>query len=136
MPAIYLDNAATTPLDPRVRAAMKPWIEDRFGNPSSRHRQGQHAAEAVDLARAQVARALGALPAHVIFTSGGTEANNLGVLGSARARAKRGKHVLVGPTEHPCVRESAAALLAEGFEVETLRIGADGSLDLAHLEAR
>jgi cysteine desulfurase len=136
MPAIYLDNAATTPLDPRVRAAMRPWIDERFGNPSSRHRQGQSAAEAVDDARAQVARALGAQPLHVIFTSGGTEANNLGVLGSARARAKHGRHVLVGPTEHPCVRESAHALVAEGFEVETLRLGGDGTLDLAHLESR
>jgi cysteine desulfurase len=136
MPPIYLDNAATTPLDPRVRAALRPWIDERFGNPSSRHRQGQSAADAIDEARVRVARALGAEPAHVIFTSGGTEANNLGTLGSARARAKHGKHVLVGPTEHACVRESAHALVAEGFEVETLRLSGDGSLDLAHLEAR
>jgi cysteine desulfurase len=136
MPTIYLDNAATTPLDPRVRAVIRPWIDERFGNPSSRHRQGQRALEAIDAARSSVARAVGAERAHVLFTSGGTEANNLGVLGSARARAKHGRHVLVGATEHPCVRESAAALRAEGFEVETLRLAADGSIDLSHLESR
>lgn len=136
MPTIYLDNAATTPLDPRVRAAMRPWFEELFGNPSSRHRQGTRAHQAIDEARTAVARAVGAERAHVIFTSGGTEANNLGVLGSARARLKRGRHVLVGPTEHPCVRESAAALRAEGFEVETLRLSASGAFDLPYLETR
>ncbi len=131
--SIYLDNAATTPLDPAVLEAMRPYLEEDFGNPSSRHRPGQRAAEAVERARAEVARATGAKSADIIFTSGGTEANNLGVLGSARARFRRGKHVLVGPTEHDCVRESAQALREEGFEVETLRLSRDGALDLAHL---
>jgi len=130
---IYLDNAATTRLDPAVREAMQPYLADEFGNPSSRHRPGQRAAEAIEQARLAVARALGARAADVIFTSGGTEANNLGVQGSARARAKRGRHVLVGATEHPCVRDSAHALADEGFEVETLRLSHGGELDLAHL---
>lgn len=132
---IYLDNAATTPIDPAVRAAMLPFLEAEFGNPSSRHRPGQRAAEAIERARADVARALGARSADVIFTSGGTEANNLGVLGSARARAKHGRHVLVGATEHPCVRDSALALADEGFEVATLLLSDGGALDLAHLAA-
>jgi len=130
--AVYLDNAATTPIDPGVLEAMRPFLEEEFGNPSSRHRIGQRAAEAVEKARAQVAQATGARSADVVFTSGGTEANNLGVLGSARARRKHGRHVLVGPTEHPCVRESAQALAEEGFEVESLRLK-HGALDLAHL---
>jgi cysteine desulfurase len=132
---IYLDNAATTPLDPRVRNAMSPWLDGEFGNPSSRHRQGQRAHSAIDEARGRVARAVGAERANVIFTSGGTEANNLAVLGSARARRKHGKHVIVGPTEHPCVRESASALRDEGFEVESARLAGDGSYDLAHFES-
>jgi cysteine desulfurase len=134
-PFIYLDNAATTPVDPEVREAMRPFLDAEFGNPSSRHRVGQRAAEAVDRARAEVARATGAKAADGVFTSGGTEANNLAVLGSARARRKHGRHVLVGPTEHPCVRESAQALVEEGFEVETLRLDSSGALDLAHLAA-
>lgn len=132
-PILYLDNAATTRIDPAVREAMRPYLDEEFGNPSSRHRAGQRAAEAVERARAEVARATGARSADVVFTSGGTEANNLAVLGFARARRKHGAHVLVGPTEHPCVRESAQALADEGFEVATLRLTREGALDLAHL---
>jgi cysteine desulfurase len=128
---IYLDNAAGTPLAPEVREAMLPFLEERFGNPSSRHPLGVDAAEAVDAARAAVARATGARPQAVTFTSGGTEANNLAVLGLARARGSG--HVLVGPTEHPSVRESADALAEEGFDVETLVLDDAGELDLDHL---
>ncbi len=130
MQTIYLDNAATTPLSPEVREAMRPWLETEFGNPSSRHPLGARAAEAIDRARLQVARALGAEPRRTILTSGGTEANNLAVLGLARARRRRGRHVLIGPTEHPSVRDSAHALREEGFEVEEGRLAGDGSLDL------
>lgn len=136
MSAIYLDHAATTPLDPRARDAMLPWLGERFGNPSSRHAHGVAAAKAIDDARGAVARALGARREEIVFTSGGTEANALAVLGTARARREHGKHVLAGPTEHACVRESAHALAAEGFEVETLRLDARGGLDLAHAAAR
>jgi len=132
---IYLDNAATTPLDPAVREAMRPCFEGEFGNPSSRHGPGQRAADAIERARAEVARALVARTEDVLFTSGGTEANNLGVLGSARARSKHGRHVLVGPTEHDCVRASALALESEGFQVETLRLASGGALDREHLAA-
>jgi len=134
MPLAYLDNAATTPVDPRVAAAMQPFLGPELGNPSSRHPAGVRAAEAVDRARAQVALALGTRPARVCFTAGGTEANNLAVIGVARARRNKGRHVLVGPTEHPCVKSSARALAEEGFEVETLALTPDGSLDLDHLE--
>lgn len=135
MHAIYLDNAATTPLDPEVREAMRPWLEDDFGNPSSRHRLGVRAAQAIDAARAAVARATGARRADVVFTSGGTEANNIAVLGAARARAKHGRHVVIGATEHPCVREAALALRGEGFTVDELTLTSNGAVDLEHAAA-
>lgn len=128
---IYLDHAATTPLDPRVLAAMRPWLETEFANPSSRHRAGQRAARALDASRAEIARELGARPEGIVFTSGGTEANALAVLGAARARRRHGRHVLVGPTEHASVRECARKLASEGFEVGTLACGEAGALDLA-----
>lgn len=133
---IYLDNAATTPLAAEVRAAMAPFLAENFGNPSSRHTLGVSAARAVEEARRRVARLTGAELEGVIFTSGGTEANNLAVLGLARARAKVGRHILVGATEHPCVRDAARALTAEGFELESLRLDAAGGLDLEHALTR
>jgi cysteine desulfurase len=136
MKHIYLDNAATTAVDPLVRDAMLPFLEGQFGNPSSRHPLGVLAREALDQARRQVARATGAAPQHVIFTSGGTEANNLAVLGFARAKARRGKHILIGPTEHPSVTEAGHALSKEGFEVERLRLDASGEIDIPDLQAK
>jgi len=146
MRVAYLDHAATTPLDPEVRAAMEPFLGDSYGNPSSRHPLGVRAAEALDEARECVARALGGRPDDVVFTSGGTEANNLAVLGLARAavRARRGgdgaphelPHVLIGATEHPSVREAALALGEEGFEVERLGLGPDGDVDADELARR
>jgi cysteine desulfurase len=129
---IHLDLAATTPLDPRVRAAMEPFQAEDFGNPSSPHRAGVRAAEALDQARRQVARAVGARPARVVFTAGGTEANNLAVLGISRAA--RGRHVLVGATEHASVSGPAQALVEEGYVVETLPLDSAGALDLDAVE--
>ena len=138
MPPIYLDNAATTPIDPAVREAMTPWLGDHFHNPSSRYPQGVRAAEAIDRARIQVAQAVGARSRDVTFTAGGTEANNLAVFGLARARARRRGptrgRVIVGPTEHPSVARAAAALEPEGFEVLTTPLDGDGRLDLTALE--
>ncbi len=136
MRPVYLDNAASTPIDPEVRAAMLPFLEEGFGNPSSRHGLGVRSARALEEARERVARATGARPENVVFTSGGTEANNLAVLGLARARARHGRHVLIGPTEHPCVRDPAQALQDEGFEVESLRLDRRGGLDLESLAER
>ena len=129
MPPIYLDNAATTALHPDVRAAMEPYLTAEYGNPSSRHPLGVRAREAIDQARRQVARAVGAEARWVTFTSGGTEANNLGVLGLARAARSKGLHVLVGATEHASVRASAAALAEEGFEVEPIALDDSGAID-------
>lgn len=138
MSRVYLDHAATTPVHRDVLAAMLPFLSEDpasdFGNPSSRHPAGVRAAEALDGARRAIARAVAARPEGVVFTSGGSEANNLAVFGLARA-AGRG-HVLVGAAEHPSVRESAAALAREGFEVETLRLSPGGELDLEHAASR
>ncbi|MDA1263905.1 MAG: aminotransferase class V-fold PLP-dependent enzyme, partial [Planctomycetota bacterium] len=132
MQPVYLDNAATTPLAPEVREALAPFLDAEFGNPSSRHRLGVHAAEGIDRARSALARAVGGRPADVLFTSGGTEANNLAVLGAARARRAHGDVVVVGPTEHPSVFAAAEALREEGFEVRVLQLDAAGDLDLDH----
>lgn len=134
MTTLYLDNAATTEVAPAVRAAMAPFLAAEFGNPSTRYSMGVRAAEAVDHARGLVARAVGAQARDVTFTSGGTEANNLAVLGLARQRARRGKRVVIGPTEHPSVRASAFALRDEGFDVREGRLGEGGALDLASFE--
>ena len=135
-PAIYLDHAATTPLAPAVRAALEPFLGAEFGNPSSRHPLGVRASSALDEARRRAARAVGGRPDGVVFTSGGTEANNLAVLGFARARRRRGAHIVLGPTEHPSVRAPALSLCDEGFEVEEARLDARGDLDLEDLERR
>lgn len=126
----YLDGAATTRVAPEVVARMLPFLRESFANPSSRHPLGVAAATALEEAHRLTARLTGARPEQVIFTSGGTEANNLAVLGLARARRARGRHIVVGPTEHPSVRESALALEEEGFEVESAPLGSDGGLDL------
>jgi cysteine desulfurase len=126
----YLDCAATTRVAPEVSEQMQPFLREHFANPSSRHPLGVRVAAALEEARERVARTSGARSENVIFTSGGTEANNLAVLGLARARRKLGRHVIVGPTEHPSVREAALALGEEGFEIEIAPLAGDGGLDL------
>ena len=136
MQPVYLDHAATSPLRSEARAALLPFLEGEYGNPSSRHPLGVRAAEAIARARDEVAQALLVEPRQVTFTSGGTEAANLAVLGLARAARARGRHVLVGATEHSCVRACAAELAREGFEVERVPLDARGEVDLAAFTAR
>lgn len=120
---VYLDHNATTPLDPAVLAAMLPWLESLCGNASSRHEYGRRARQAIDDARQKVAAAVGAHPTEVVFTSGGSEANNLFVKGAAASR-KPGV-IAVSAIEHPCVLKPAAQLARLGW---TLReIGVDGA---------
>lgn len=137
---IYLDHAATTSVSEIVRAAMLRTMESEYGNPSSRHPLGSRARDLVDQARTSLARSAGATPEDVTFTSGGTEANNLAVLGLTRAATENGTgdeaQVLVGPTEHPSVRAAAAALAKEGYRVETMGLDAAGKLDIAHAASR
>ena len=124
---IYLDHHATTPVDPAVVAAMLPYLTEKFGNPSSRqHLLGQEAHAAVEEARAQVARLIGAESGDIVFTSGATESNNLAVRGAAHAAGAQGRHLVVSTIEHPAVLEPARRLQAEGFEVTVVAAGSDG----------
>jgi cysteine desulfurase len=125
---IYLDYNATTPLTPKVIAAMRPFLEEHYGNPSSSHRYGRTAKAAVETARGQVAALIGAAPGEIIFTSGGTEANNLAVQGAARAHPGRGKHIITSAVEHPAVTEVCAYLESQGFLVTTLPVDAAGQV--------
>jgi cysteine desulfurase len=120
----YLDHNATAPVAPRVLEAMLPWLGARFGNPSSRHEYGRAARAAIDEARARVAAAIGAHATEIVFTSGGSEANNLFIKGAA-ARLPAGL-VAVSAIEHPCVREPARALLRRGWQVREIGVGPEG----------
>jgi cysteine desulfurase len=133
---IYLDHNATTPLDPRVFEAMAPVLRDTFGNASSLHWYGQQARAALDGARAEVAALLNASPSEVVFTAGGTEADNLALQGLARAAREPRRRVLYASVEHHAVLHTAKALAEDGWPVDTVRVDANGRLDLADLEAK
>mgnify|MGYP000911846762 CR=1 FL=1 len=124
---VYLDHNATTPLDPLVREAMLPWLGARFGNASSRHEYGRAARKAIDEARSRVAAAVNAHPTEVIFTSGGSEANNLFIKGAA-AMMKPGL-VALSAIEHPCVREPARQLMRSGWCCEEIAVDGSGRID-------
>jgi cysteine desulfurase len=131
---IYLDYNATTPLCEPARTAMLPFLDGKFGNPSSIHAAGREARAAVDDARDQLANLLGAKAHELIFTSGGTEANNLAILGLARSRAGRGKHLISAKTEHHAVLNTIEHLeKREGFEVTWLDVSKSGLIDLDQL---
>jgi cysteine desulfurase len=132
---IYADYNATTPLDPEVRAAMNEALDVSFGNPSSIHSAGQAARRLVDRARAQVAGLIGAAPDEIIFTSGGTEADNLAVLGVAGAALEGRKGIVTSAVEHKAVLDSCAFLQTKGHAVSVLPVDGDGRVDLAALEA-
>ena len=126
---IYLDNAATTPLEPRVLDSMLPHLGGRRGNPSSLHAFGGSAREGLEEARDSVASLIGALPGEIVFTSGGTESDNLAVLGLARSAGTEKRHAVVSCVEHAAVRETAKRLQSEGFEVSWIGVDADGLVD-------
>jgi cysteine desulfurase len=130
---IYLDNAASTRPAPEVLAATRAVEEAFFANPSSAHGLGAAAARALEAARAEVAAALGAAPGEIVFTSGGTEANALGVLGAARAA--RGRHVVIGGLEHPAVARTAERLAREGYVLTVVPPGRDGVVPAADIVA-
>lgn len=130
---IYLDYAATTPLDARVEETMRAYGREIFGNPSSLHAAGRAARAAIDTARDTIADLLGADPAELIFTGGGTEADNLAIKGVARAMRSRGTHIITTAIEHHAVLESCVALEAEGFRMTYLRPDADGYIHPAQV---
>lgn len=132
---IYLDHNATTPVDPRVRAAMLPYLDELFGNASSvEHAHGHAAGQAVDKARQQVADAIGARPNEILFTSGCSEANNIALLGVARAHPDK-RHIVTSSIEHPAVLEPCRALEREGWRVTVLGVDEAGTVDLDALAA-
>jgi len=133
---IYLDHHSTTPCDPRVVDAMAPYWTREFGNAASRtHAFGWRAEEAVEAAREEVARLIGADPREIVFTSGATESNNLALLGVARANRERGDHIISCQTEHRSVLDPLAALEQEGFRVTRLAVDAEGLVDVDDLRA-
>src|SRR5262245_50417423 len=132
MPEVaYLDHAATTPLRPEALAAMTPYLTGAFGNPSGMHSVAREAKTALEVAREHVAEGLGCEPSEVVFTAGGTEADNLAVIGAAHAAAPSGRRRVVTTTfEHKGVLAPADALAAEGLDVVRVAVGADGIVDL------
>ncbi len=129
---IYLDHNATTPVDPAVVEAMLPYLTEHWGNPSSDHPWGRAAGEGVQRARVQVAALVAARPEQVVFTSGGTEANNLAIRGIAAAQPGR-RHLVISAVEHPATSAPAAHLERQGWRVTRLGVGPGGHIDPAHL---
>lgn len=133
---VYLDNAATTPVDPTVLEAMLPWLTNHFGNAASvSHAYGWDAEEAVERARRQVADSIGASPQEIIWTSGATESNNLAIKGVAGFHGHKGRHIVTVKTEHKAVLDTCQALEQQGFEVTRLDVLPNGLLDLNAFEA-
>ncbi len=131
---IYLDYNATTPIDPRVADAMLPYLYGHFGNPSSSHAYGVEARQEVEKARRQIAAMLGCRAEEIIFTSGGSESNNLAIKGTAYARRAQGSHIITSAVEHPAVLEVCAFLEKQGFQVTYIPVDATGLVDLGALE--
>ncbi|MEO5693268.1 MAG: IscS subfamily cysteine desulfurase [Usitatibacter sp.] len=133
---IYLDYSATTPVDPRVAEKMIPWLTTNFGNPASRsHAYGWDAEEAVENARAEVARLVSADVKEIIWTSGATESNNLAIKGAAHFYKSKGKHLVTVKTEHKAVLDTMRELEREGFEVTYLDPEPNGLVDLEKFKA-
>ncbi len=132
---VYLDYNATSPVHPDVLEAMLPYLTDRFGNPSSIHWAGRQVKGAVEEARERVAQLVNCRPVEVVFTSCGTEADNMALRGTVSASRGRGNHIITTVVEHPAVAETCRMLEREGCEVTRLAVGRDGLPDLAELEA-
>ena len=132
---VYLDHNATTPMAPEVLEAMLPYLTHAFGNPSSTHALGRQAADAVRAARSQVAALIGSRPDEIIFTSGGTEANNLAIRGAAAAATPDRRRIVTSAVEHPATVQPLHLLGGQGWAVTVVPVTAAGYLDLAALEA-
>jgi len=133
---VYLDNSATTPVDPRVLEEMLPYFQDKFGNAASRnHSFGWVAEDAVDQARERIAKLLGADPREIIFTSGATEGVNLAIKGVANMYRRKGNHIITAKTEHKAVLDTCKALERQGMEVTYLEVNRQGLIDLEELRA-
>ncbi len=136
MKKIYLDHAATTPVDKRVLREMQPYFSEKFGNASSLHLFGLEAGEAMEKSREQVAKAINARPEEIIFTSGGTESDNIALQGVAYTNRRKGKHIITTKIEHHAVENTCKFLEKSGFEVSYLDVDKEGFIDLAKLEKK
>jgi cysteine desulfurase len=132
---IYLDHNATTPLHPEVLEAMLPVLRDFFGNPSSIHSDGRKARVFLDEAREKVANLIGANPGEIIFTSGGTESNNLALLGVALSQSRKDSRIITSTIEHPSVLNPCEQLERLGFQIDRLPVSPEGRIDLKQLQA-
>jgi cysteine desulfurase len=130
-----MDHSATTPVAAQVLQAMLPYLSDKFGNASSLHSFGQEAKEALEESREKVAKLLGASPEEIIFTSGGTESDNLALKGIARRNREQGRHIITTCVEHPAILETCRTLEKEGFSVTYLPVTGEGVVDMEALEA-
>ncbi len=126
---IYLDHASGTNLLPEVKQQLSDWLDSSVANPSSIHNEGRRSAADLDEARSGIANVLGCKPSEILFTSGGTEANNLAILGTAEALKEKGSHIITCETEHPSVLESFKALEKNGFRVTYLEVDGNGDVD-------
>ena len=135
MRKVYLDHCATSPLEPRVLAAMMPYLTETYGNASSIHSFGQQARSAVDKARRQVASLIGASANEVVFTSGGTEANNLAIQGICEASASHGRHIITSAIEHPSVRGPLEELEKRGWEITRVAVSDGGIVRIEDISA-
>ncbi len=134
MKQIYMDHGATTPVDPLVVDAMLPYFTEKFGNASSLHSFGQEATSALEQSRQQVAASIGAKPEEIIFTSGGTESDNLAIKGIAYRNSGKGKHIITSTIEHPAILNTCAYLEKEGFDVTYVPADSDGIIDMDELK--
>jgi cysteine desulfurase len=134
MKRIYMDHGATTPVDPLVVDAMLPYFTETFGNASSLHSFGQEATIALEQSRQQVAASIGAKPEEIIFTSGGTESDNLAIKGIAYRNSGKGKHIITSTIEHPAILNTCAYLEKEGFDVTYVPADSDGIIDMDELK--
>ena len=134
MKPIYMDHSATTPVAPEVLAAMLPYFSDKFGNASSLHGFGREAREALEESRQKLARLLNADPEEIVFTSGGTESDNIALRGIAYKNRNSGRHIITSQIEHPAILETCRSLEQEGFSVTYLPVNREGLVDLSELE--
>ena len=134
MKPIYMDHSATTPVAPEVLAAMLPYFSDKFGNASSLHGFGREAKEALEESRQKLARLLNADPEEIVFTSGGTESDNIALRGIAYKNRDSGRHIITSQIEHPAILETCRSLEQEGFSVTYLPVNREGLVDISELE--
>ncbi|HZJ34667.1 MAG TPA: cysteine desulfurase family protein [Candidatus Angelobacter sp.] len=132
---VYLDNASTTPIDPKVLRSMSSYLKEKYGNSSSLHYEGRIAKHAIEESRDKIAQIIGAKQNEIIFTSGGTESDNLAILGLAEAYKHKGNHIITSSIEHKAILNSCKKLEKDGFEVTYLDVNKNGLVSLEHLDS-